>query len=127
MAVSKREYARHLSSLSKSDEFAKGVRAYQRKHRIESYTEAAAEYAEKLEDEGSNLNRLVVFGEDPDAEETTSRAYSQIGKDYTRQEADIFLSELVQRRVDKGETMAEATEAIFGDPDLEHVVEIYNS
>ncbi len=130
MAVSKKVYQRHLSSLDKSAEFALGVKAYMRKHRIpkEQYAEAAAEYAEALEFEGSNLPFAAQFGEDPDADKNTSKSYtSELGKKYTRQEADIFLSELVERRVSAGEDRKTATEEIFSDPDLAHLVDIYNS
>ena len=88
-----------------------------RKHRIKNYTEAAREYAEFLEDKGSDLNDVMIFGE--------KRAEGEPSK-FTWQEADDKLMNLTQQRMKKtGEDYETARNYIEADPGNREVVRSY--
>jgi hypothetical protein len=114
-----KSYERHLTSLEASDQFAKGAREYQRRHRIKTYTEAAEEYAQFLEDTDSDLNEVMIFGE--------AREKADETRVFTPAEADEILLDMTHAQMKQHkENYPVARQAIEDDPVNLELVKSYH-
>lgn len=113
-----KRYQQHLNSLEASEKFSRGVKRYMREKRINDYEQAAREYREELEDEGSQLHHVAMFGE--------AQADTDEELIFTRQEADELLIKATKGRMEKtGEDYLTARKAVESDPVMLEVVKSY--